>query len=283
MRDLTGRHRLAVFFALALAISWSVWAPMAVRTMSGRAAPVGSPLNALAVWSPAIAAVIALLVAREKGGIDRLFAKLKRWDASPGWYLAALLYPAAIWCTAFGIDRLMGRSYPATFLAFAHLFKPEQSYMVVVALVFVLPNTLGEELGWRGFALPELLRVRGPLTASLVLGILWAVWHLPMWLMYGKTGLPLAASVVWTVAIAVIFTRIYIGSGNRLPLAWLFHASLTATGYLLSSIPTYTDEMLHLAVAVIAGIALALAHRAPRITAERQRTPGDQQPTEEHS
>jgi membrane protease YdiL (CAAX protease family) len=174
-----------------------------------------------------------------------------------------LLYPAAVWFAAYGIDRLLGNDYQVTFFAISRMFRPEQACMVVVALVFVLPNTLGEELGWRGFALPELLQVRGPLASSLVLGGVWAVWHLPMWLMYGKTGLPLATSAVWTVAIAVVFTWIYCGSGNRLPLAWLFHASLTATGYLLSSIPTHTDDLLHLLAAVAAGTMMVVGTRRP--------------------
>lgn len=248
--------RLTLFFALTLAISWSVWVPMAVQKMTGKEAPTGSPLNALAVWAPALAAVIALLVTKEREGVDRLFAQLKRWRTGVHWYLFALLYPAAIWFAAFGIDRLMGRSYPVTYFALAHLFKPEQAYMIVLALVFVLPNTLGEELGWRGFALPELLNNHGALAASLILGGFWAAWHLPMWLMYGKTGLPLAASFIWTVAITVVFTWIYLGSGNCLTLAWLFHSSLTATGYLLSSIPTFTDDFIHVAAACIAGYLL---------------------------
>lgn len=249
-------HRLALFFALALAITWSVWVPMAVQKLSGKDAPVGSPLNVLAVWAPALAAVLTLLVFRDKGGVDRLFSQLKRWRAGLYWYLVALLYPAAVWFLSFGVDRLLGNSYPVNLFAINRMFRPEQAYMVVVALVFVLPNTLGEELGWRGFALPELMKRLGPLAASLILGVFWAVWHLPMWLMYGKAGLPLAASFVWTVAIAVVFTWIYRGSGNRLTLAWLFHSSLTATGYLLSSIPSFTDDVIHAVAACIIGYLL---------------------------
>lgn len=245
--------RLVLFFTLVLAISWSVWVPMAAQKLAGKPAPTGSPLNALAVWAPALAAVLAYLFSGEKGGVDRLFSQLKSWRAGLAWYLAALLYPAAVWFAALGIDILLGNIYPVNPFAIGRMFRPEQSYMVLVALVFVLPNTLGEELGWRGFALPELLRLCSPLAASLVLGALWAAWHLPMWLMYGKAGLPLAASFVWTVAISVVFTWIYLGSGNRLTLAWLFHSSLTATGYLLSPIPTFTDDFIHLAAACIIG------------------------------
>lgn len=256
MRVINRGNGVPLFFALALAISWAIWVPMAVQKLSGKDAPVGSPLNALAVWAPALAAVLTLLVSREKGGVDRLFSQLKMWRADLCWYLTALLYPAAVWFLAFGVDRLLGKSYPVNLFTIGRMFRPEQAYMVVVALVFVLPNTLGEELGWRGFALPELLKRSGPLASSLTLGVFWAVWHLPMWLMYGKAGLPLAASFFWTVAIAFVFTWIYRGSGNRLTLAWLFHSSLTATGYLLSSIPTFTDDVIHLATACIAGYLL---------------------------
>ena len=250
------RFRLPLFFVLAFILSWSIWLPMAVQKLAGQPAPVGSPLNALAVWAPALAAIIVSLLTGGKPAVDTLFVQLKRWRAGLAWYLAALLYPAAVWFIAYGIDRLLGNAYQVTFFAISRMFRPEQAYMVVVALVFVLPNTLGEELGWRGFALPELLKRFGPLAASLILGVFWAAWHLPMWLMYGKPGLPLAVSFVWTVAIAVVFTWIYRGSGKRLPLAWLFHSSLTATGYLLSSIPTFTDDVIHVAAACIVGFLL---------------------------
>lgn len=264
MRDVSRRFGVPLFFALALAISWSVWVPMAMQKLAGKPAPTGFPLNALAVWAPALAAVLTLLVSREKGGVDRLFSQLKSWRSGLSWYLAAFLYPAAAWFAAYGIDRLLGNSYRVNFFPIGRMFRPEQAYMIAVALVFVLPNTLGEELGWRGFALPELLKRLGPLTASLILGGFWAAWHLPMWLMYGKTGLPLVASFVWVIAISVVFTWIYRGSGNRLLLAWLLHSSLTATGYLLSSIPTFTDDVIHVSAACIAGYALSRRPTSPR-------------------
>ena len=104
---------------------------------------------------------------------------------------------------------------------------------------------MGEEIGWRGFALPRLQAWRGALVGTLVLGVFWGVWHIPAWIGQGLSmGFgPMAARVLGLVATAFVFTWIYHGSRGSLVLVVLYHASIASRNYLLPGLPTRTDEI----------------------------------------
>lgn len=96
-------------------------------------------------------------------------------------------------------------------------------------LSFVLAALiLGEEVGWRGFLLPHLLERYSPLSGSLIVGLVWASWHLPNFLLkdYPHYGLPYSAFVVMTLAFSVIFTWLYLNTAGSLVVAVIFHAAL---------------------------------------------------------
>jgi membrane protease YdiL (CAAX protease family) len=87
---------------------------------------------------------------------------------------------------------------------------------------------VGEELGWRGYALPRLLASRSALSASLILGVLWGAWHLPTFLAPGtpQYGLPFSAYVLLTTAYSVLFTWIYLHTRGSVLIATLFHGAI---------------------------------------------------------
>ena len=119
------------------------------------------------------------------------------------------------------------------------------AYMIPVAVVFTLPNAVGEEIGWRGFALPRLLAWRGALLGTLVLGLFWGLWHVPAWIGQGLSlGFgPMAARVLGLVATAFVFTWIYRSSGGSLVPVVLYHASIASKNYLFPGLPTLTDDV----------------------------------------
>lgn len=107
--------------------------------------------------------------------------------------------------------------------------------MVSFAFNLILGGSLGEEVGWRGYFLPALLRRYGPLYASLILGLVWAIWHLPVDLAGGfGFGGPAAIvfRIVWTLPITVIFTWLYLRSGGSLLVALFLHTSINFLGEL---------------------------------------------------
>jgi membrane protease YdiL (CAAX protease family) len=176
------------------------------------------------------------------------------------WYLFVLLYPAAIWLVARTIDAVFGLAYELAFMPILTYFGPEQAIMVPVALVFAFPNTLGEELGWRGFALPRLQARYSALVSSIILGLFWGSWHIPLWIAFGQTGLPLLIDVVSMVQLAILYTWVYNSTGGSLLLVWLFHFAMTVTQYFLPRIPTLTDDVLSWSIAVLVVIIAGARH-----------------------
>jgi membrane protease YdiL (CAAX protease family) len=247
------RFRLPLFFLLCLVISWPIWIAKAVAFLdSGKVVLTGGPLDALAVWAPGLAAILLSLLAGGRPGIGALLRPIRRWRVGIHWYLFVLLWPAALWFATLAIDTVLGRSYEPRFLPILDYFGPDQAViMVPLALVFAFPNTLGEELGWRGFALPGLQAKLSALASSVILGAFWGLWHVPFWVGLGKTGMALLVPVVTMVGNAILYTWVYNSTGGSLLLAWLFHLSMTVTQYLLAATPTLTDDLLTWAVALV--------------------------------
>jgi uncharacterized protein len=137
---------------------------------------------------------------------------------------------------------------------------------VALFLVFIFPGSAGgEEIGWRGFALPHLQADRSALGASIVLGVVWGVWHLPLYLT-GADSRPLSLFAAWvliTVAASVIYTSIYNGTGGSLLIVVLFHAAsnLFLTVFLVDPFEDQITRpfLIYVAVTIVAAAAVAAA------------------------
>jgi len=219
------RFQLPLFFLLCLIISWAIWIPQAITKLSDPQAPIAgsSPLNILAVWAPALSAILLSRMKEGKAGPQALFHPIRRWRVGIQWHLFILLYPTVIWFLARAIDTVFGQSFEFI-IPIPTYFPPEQAYMVVVSLVFAFPNTM--------------------------LGLFWAVWHIAMWIANDIMGLDLLRSVVTIITYAIIFTWVYSNTGGSLLLAWLFHISTTITQYFLQISLTLTDDILRWGVAI---------------------------------
>ncbi len=262
---------LAVYFALAFVLAWVFWVPAA---LSEQGAVGGSPPTAMLVvlgtFAPSVAAV---LVAARKGGAGArpLLGQLLRWRVGPGWYAVALFGPAALMLVAIGLHVALGGAVP-------DFPEPSRWPLVAVNLVLVLlvGGPLGEELGWRGFALPRLQARHGALRASVVLGVVWALWHLPLFAVPGapQGQVPFLLFVAQAVALSVFFAWAYNGSAGSLPIVLLLHASVNTWAGALRILPEATGSLLPwilaTALACLVAVALVLAYgsstlsRAPR-------------------
>ena len=181
----------------------------------------GGILVFLGVPASLIAASLVTLITHGKAALFKLFINSLAWRFSPIWYLAALLTPllVAFMCgtTAVWIkgDELV-----------THWFSPAMpiGYMAFL-LVYI---GLGEEIGWRGFALPRFQEYFGSLGGSIATGIFWALWHLPLFLMPGSSQhghsvlLFIYLLTCWTIPMAVFVDK---ARGSVIP-AILFHISL---------------------------------------------------------
>ena len=104
-------------------------------------------------------------------------------------------------------------------------------------ILFIL--VVGEEIGWRGYALPRLLATRSMLSASLILGVLWGAWHLPTFFIPGlpQHSIPFSAFMLLTIAYSVLFTWMYVRTAGSVLIATLFHGSINfCQGFFLGGI-----------------------------------------------
>jgi membrane protease YdiL (CAAX protease family) len=213
---------LLPFLVLAFGIAWGVLGAFIffADAMSGVFGPLTGrhPLFVLAVYAPAIAAFVTVLSTGGAAGLARFLSRLGLWRCSWGW--AAFLI--------FGIPLIysLGSAVKGNLLSVSLPF--ESLGAALGAILFMLVLGPVEEFGWRGVMLPLLQRRMAPFWASLVLGLVWGLWHLPAFFLSGtpQGAWSLAPFVAGSVAISVILTPLFNLSRGSILLAALFHFQL---------------------------------------------------------
>jgi membrane protease YdiL (CAAX protease family) len=208
---------LIVFFVLAFALTWVVWVPRAMGVDFG-------VIGALWTWAPALAALLSAALTGGRNAVKELIRRLLRWRVGWQWYIVVILGPAAFSAVTAAAYTVMGGSWSS---AAPDAFSTSLPTLVLFFLALALTDGLGEEPAWRGFALPRLLSQHSALVASLVLGVLWAAWHLPLLWTEGSAA---SQQPVWLLfldlpAKSVLFTWVFLRTRGSVLLAVLLHAS----------------------------------------------------------
>src|SRR5207249_1526063 len=177
--------------------------------------------SVLGTFGPSLAAVILFSVTAGKKGVAALLWRLVLWRVSLQWYAFVLLWPAILSLAASGLAMLFGSAAPdfahPPILRFASLPSEVKGIGLLVLLPiaflqqFFLGSSMGEELGWRGYALPRLQARQSALLASIVLGLLWGLWHLPLFLTQGdaRASIPFEWWMAGIVLAAIVYTWVY--------------------------------------------------------------------------
>jgi membrane protease YdiL (CAAX protease family) len=169
------------FFLLTYVLSWLIWAPLVASRFDlipvDMAEGTRNLLGLFGVLMPATSALILTARAGGRSEVGSLLSRLRIWRVGAWWWAAAvLLQPMLLIVAGGGANLLFGSTeVPWT--------TPDSVGYLIVTVIFLLIAVLGEEIGWRGVALPALQQRTSVLVASLVLGVLWAGWHLPFWLL----------------------------------------------------------------------------------------------------
>jgi membrane protease YdiL (CAAX protease family) len=249
---------IARFYGLTFAMSWTFWG------LAGFL-PVAAPaLKIAGAFGPALAAL--LLVWPDAALRRALLGRLLRWRL-PAWVHAyALALPVVGILAALSAVRLMtgsGEIWP----------EPMPLHLPLLVFIHVLVFSIaGEELGWRGFALPGLVARQGTILASLSLGAVWAFWHAPLFLLPGvfDGAIPPLLFAVQSVASSFTYTHLHLAGGDLLIPAHLFHGSFNTSVGLLPVLPqARAGDVTALAAAVgglcvVAGATTVLLRRGPR-------------------
>jgi membrane protease YdiL (CAAX protease family) len=202
-----------------------------------------------------IAAIIVTLVTGGRECLGRLFKRSLEWRFSPIWYLVAVSIPLAVtFVSTLAAVTVIGATVPERW------FSP--SFGVAFLAFFLIYNGLGEEVGWRGLALSHLQERWGSLGGSIVVGVLWALWHLPLFLMPGSSqygsslGLYVFLLTCWSIVMALLVHK---ARGSVL-VAILFHEAANFVAFTIR----YPHRYVHLVWGVVALIAAAFLPK-PRL------------------
>lgn len=224
-------NKQILFFIVSFVFSWGLWG---IAAFLGPENAPSDALMKLASFGPSFAACLQMLLTSGPSGLRGFLLKgLKAKARLPWWLFAPLCMPVLV-AFAYAIARF------STGLPFESALMPTLTrtpWFIPLILIYfiVLSGPLGEEFGWRGFALPQLQRTMRLIPASLVIGIIWAIWHAPLFFINGTIqyalaesyGLAVAAAgYAWyTVMLSILISIVYFRTEGSVLLAMVFHAS----------------------------------------------------------
>lgn len=261
------KAQIIAFFVLAFVISWTLWTPAALL---GGSEPSSLTLVLVLVgsFSPTLAAVLLTAVHEGEPGLKRLLDRLFAWRVGARWYLVVLVGTAIVGLLTMILHSLV-RGPALTFSPVVPWFVLPFAFLI--GLLFGGP--LNEEVGWRGYALPRFQADWGALFSSLVLGVLWGLWHLPVFFVAeaSQSEMPFLPFMLWVIALSILFTWVYNGTGGSLLLAVLAHGATNfVAGSLFPIFPPRSDGtapfLLYAVLFVVAAVAVVLLTGPERLS-----------------
>ncbi len=256
------KHPIVWFYFLAFALAWLGWLPMVAgsRGIALFAHPVFQFLLLLPAIGPALAAVIVTAANDGKAGVDRLFQPLGRWRVGAVWLIVAVIAPALLLLAGKIVTLALGLS--ATIVSSDNNI----AGIAIAALVMSLFSNTWEEVGWRGFALPRLQKNLNALGATLIVGVLWGLWHLPLffWKDNPMSDYPFLIWFIGIVALAFIYTWLYNSSQGSLLVVTLFHVLTNTFGVIISGMSVFALTLVYVLVAALLVTVFGKEHLARR-------------------
>jgi len=250
----TKRHHLTVYFILAYFISWSIWSPIVLSTQGLIRLEIPSAWHLVGAFGPLLSAFIVTSITTGSEGVRELIGRLGQWRVGINWWLIALS-PVALYLLAASVQGLIEGSF--NFKGFGSVPELPNLPWLVGWLVMLLTFGLGEETGWRGFALPRLQNSHTARGATWRLVLLWIGWHLPIFL-YKESFIEMGflGAIGWAVSLAfgaVLLTWLYNSSRGSILMVVVWHGTFKAavsatTGY----IPMITSIMVIIWAIIVA-------------------------------
>lgn len=206
------------FFLLAFALMWVCFFTVALGPIPAGAV-LGQSLVLLGAFAPSLAALLVTARTEGRRGVGTLLRGVIKWRVAARWYLFAASYTVIVKLTVAALHRVAVGAWPR--------FDAEPHYIVPFAILFSTPFQAGEEIGWRGYALPRLAEHFGLSRASVLLGVIWGCWHLPQFFIREADTYQQSfwVFVLGVTALSVILAWLWQRTGGSLLLTMLLHAA----------------------------------------------------------
>jgi len=237
------RQALAVFCALTIALSFAA----TQLPLPSEIVPV------VMVFVPSLLALSLTAVTEGWTGVRALGSKIGQWRVRLKWIVMALALGLVLRMTISGIAVVLGLISTIQLRPWTPM---QLTIFAVILFIFAIP----EELGWRGYALPKLLKAQSPLVASLIIGVVWGSLHLALHLpgmIYA--GVPPLPTFVEVIALSVTMTWLFIRSGDNILLTCLFHGAQSFFVIVNEGIPLEQQAWLMASVYVAVALMIAIA------------------------
>lgn len=226
---------MVLFFVLTFVISWLLWLPSVLRSNGVLDLPeIVGLAGMFAPFGPAIAAFWLTWSQSGREGVAKLFRRGWTLDFDKKWLLPALFLMPLISLVTIGVFQLTGRSVEWEFGLTLGAVLP--TFLFIYFL-----NALPEEYGWRGYALGSLLTRHSALVASLLLGFIWGLWHLPLHFIEGtvQENIPVYQFIIQQMVLAIFYTWLFNNTRGAVSVAILFHAVANVVG---AAVPYWTTS-----------------------------------------
>jgi uncharacterized protein len=232
------RYSLVIGILLMFALTWPI------DLANSGILPIQFPfiVSLFIGWGFIFAAVIMTGLTLGKDGVVSLLKRFLIWRVGWKWYLAAFLLMPSMQITSILLSAALSQTPIDFSTVYAYKIFGPSANLVLLIIPFFLIDAIanGEEMGWRGYVLPRLQAKYSALVSSLIVGVIWGVWHLPKYLSHWDT-VTFVLFMVGIVARAVLYTCLYNGTQGSLLLTTLFHASGNTGGVFLPVATTATD------------------------------------------
>ena len=224
VRDFARRRPLLVFVTLAYALSWAYWIPLALRRVT--ITPGGSESHFPGLLGPAIAAIITTALVSGRAGLRDLSRRFVLISRPPAQFWSYALSPVGFLGLAVLVAWLLHKLPRWSDFALFSGLPPLP--LIVVLLLVLLFNGFGEEIGWRGYALPVLQARHGPLKSALIVALIWGLWHAPtFWTIEGYRSMSVPVLLggfgIGLLCGSIVLTEVSRRTGGSVLAAALWH------------------------------------------------------------
>ncbi len=256
------KYQILIGFVLILSLTcpFMIWDALAAHDILPFRLPI--PVMLMQAYMPTVAVVIVTGLTTGKAGIRALLSKLLIARVGFGWYIFAIFGIAAICVTTILLGNQFG-SMPAVPILAEGMPSNPIALFAMVTITFLVRGILnGEELAWRGFALPKLQAKYNALVSSVILSVPFVLFHLPLFFDPEMGMGPFASFAIRAVALTILFTWLYNNTRGSVLLAYLMHAAFntwTAVFSIQTSTNRFQDWMMTVVMVLLAAIVVITA------------------------
>jgi len=268
----SNRLPLAAFFLLAFGCSWLVEVPLALAARGVIGVKIPEYVHYAAGYGPLLAALAVTWFTEGKAGLLDLIRRITRWKVPLRWWLAALSPLGVYLLVGAGLNLFRGTPLDLAALGQVDFLPP---LGLAAGPLWILTFGIGEEAGWRGYALPQLQQKRGALGSTLILWVFWGLWHLPLFF-YSYPVSVIPGFLIGLLAGSVVFTWLSNSTKGSVVVCAVWHGMYNLTTACGPCTEGWAAPVISTLVMVLAVLVVVLFK--PSDLSTRKRTPSAARP-----